>query len=112
MKVPRGSMQIGLGSWLTPSGEILVDPIIVERSSTPYCDCNAEMKRKAARRGGGTLGYTKRDDGVWVRPCCMRRERAAWEKWGDSPVPGDYLQMKEAARKGATPLRKPRKKRK
>lgn len=41
----------------------------------PYCDCE--------RKGHG---FTKRDDGAWVRPCCMRRERAAWEKHGDGPM--------------------------
>lgn len=41
----------------------------------PWCDC-----RKVA------FGFKQRHDGTWVRPCCMRRERAAYERLGDGPV--------------------------
>jgi len=47
----------------------------------PWCDCE---KRKG-------FGYRKRDDGAWVRPCCMRRERAAFERLGDGPMEHDPL---------------------
>jgi len=58
------------------------DGTLVSRKA--YCDC--------AKKG---FGYTKRRDGAWVRPCCMRREKAAWEKWGDGPTPDDLLAQKE-----------------
>ena len=41
----------------------------------PFCDCTKVG-----------FGFTQRDDGVWVRPCCMRRERAAYDRLGDGPV--------------------------
>lgn len=41
----------------------------------PWCDC---------KKVG--FGFKQRHDGTWVRPCCMRRERAAYERLGGGPV--------------------------
>ena len=60
----------------------------VEIPLTPWCDC--------PKVG---FGFTKRDDGVWVRPCCMRREKGAWLKFHEKPVPHDYLVTKEREKK-------------
>jgi hypothetical protein len=46
----------------------------------PWCDC------KKVR-----FGFTRRDDGAWVRPCCMRRTKESWEKFGDEPIHHDPL---------------------
>lgn len=49
----------------------------------PYCDCTKVR-----------MGFTKRDDGAWVRPCCMRRTKEAWEKFGDEPLSHNPLTCK------------------
>ena len=41
---------------------------------TPYCDC--------VKQGHG---FTKREDGGWVRPCCMRPTRQAYERLNRAP---------------------------
>ena len=41
-----------------------------------YCTCGSKKGH----------GFTKRDDGVWVRPCCMKRDREMWMKHGDRPL--------------------------
>jgi hypothetical protein len=53
----------------------------------PWCDC-----KKIGH------GFTKRSDGVWVRPCCNRRPKDTWLKWHDDPIPPDYLTGKEQAK--------------
>lgn len=60
-----------LKQWFIRDGQVYLN--VVKR--TPWCDC---------RKKGH--GFTKRDDGAWVRPCCMRREKAAWLKWQDNPA--------------------------
>ena len=50
--------------------------IVVGVPAAPYCDC----ERPA------WAGLTRRSDGVWVRPCCMRRPKEMYEKYGDGPV--------------------------
>lgn len=69
-------------------GASLVGGVPVRRS--PWCDCE--------KKGHG---YTKRSDGAWVRPCCMRREKAAFLKFGDHPVPtpGSESEPKQGRRK-------------
>lgn len=41
----------------------------------PYCDCQPME-----------MGFTKRDDGAWVKPCCMRRTKDMFEKYGDKAI--------------------------
>lgn len=41
----------------------------------PYCACKHPK-----------TGYTRRADGVWVKPCCGRRERFMWLAHGDAPI--------------------------
>lgn len=41
----------------------------------PFCDCDHPA-----------MGFTKRYDGAWVRPCCMRRTQQAYAKHGDGPI--------------------------
>lgn len=53
----------------------LFDGTRVKVPATPYCDC--------VRQGHG---FVKRDDGVWVRPCCMRRAKEAYLRHGDKPL--------------------------
>jgi hypothetical protein len=45
----------------------------------PYCTCEQPVWK----------GQTRRDDGVWVRACCMRRTKHMFEKFGDEPVPAN-----------------------
>lgn len=62
----------------------------------PYCDCLRPAH-----------GYRKRDDGAWVRPCCMRRERQAFERIGDGPVehnPATCQWCREAEHNRADPV--------
>lgn len=42
--------------------------------AAPWCDCD-----------NIGVGFTKRDDGCWVRPCCMRRTQQVWIEHGDTP---------------------------
>lgn len=44
----------------------------------PYCTC----------KHPGT-GFTRRADGVWVKPCCGRRQKAMWLTHGDHPIESD-----------------------
>lgn len=41
----------------------------------PWCDCERP-----------TIGFTKRSDNVWVKPCCMRVTQTVWDKQGAKPV--------------------------
>lgn len=53
----------------------------------PWCDCTRKRQVQVlGARQAMTVGYTRRDDGAYVRPCCMRRDRLSWEKHGDKPV--------------------------
>lgn len=54
----------------------LVGGIMVTVPASPYCDCEKPT----------WSGFTKRDDGVWVRPCCMRRTKVMYDKHGDEPL--------------------------
>ncbi len=47
-----------------------------------WCDCSRPE-----------MGFVKRDDGAWVKPCCRRRTFATWMKWGNGPVPPDPEQI-------------------
>lgn len=85
--VGPGIVELSPGHWI-------VDGVDLE--AVPYCDCTPEDRRLYMKSNRGLLGYTKRDDGVWVRPCCMRQEREAWEKRHDQPIPADYITKKEA----------------
>ena len=62
--------------------------VLIPVAATPWCDCSP--------RG---FGFRKRDDGCWVRPCCNRRERYMWERYGDEPI---TFAAVNAARTGAT----------
>lgn len=41
----------------------------------PYCTCKHPKS-----------GFTKRADGVWVKPCCGRRQKSMWLLHGDTPI--------------------------
>lgn len=47
----------------------IIGGISFEVPAKPYCDCYQQA-----------IGFSKRDDGVWVRPCCRRPAKQAYEK--------------------------------
>lgn len=56
---------------------LTIDGLAIEAPAKPWCDCLHPT----------WSGSTKRADGIWVRPCCMRRTREMYDRFGDQPVP-------------------------
>jgi hypothetical protein len=56
--------------------QITVAGLTVTVEALPWCDCTPAV-----------MGFTKRSDGCWVKPCCMRRTHQMWVEYGDNPVP-------------------------
>lgn len=54
-----------------------VGGIVIEVPAKPWCDCVNPVWK----------GLTRRDDGIWVRACCMRRTQHMYERYQDDPVP-------------------------
>ena len=48
----------------------VIDGVEYAFAAKPYCDCEKPVWK----------GFTKRGDGVWVRPCCMRPTKSSHEK--------------------------------
>jgi len=59
---------------------IMIDGRLLKQR--PWCDCAKPVWR----------GFTRRSDGVWVRPCCMRQTETSWKKWRDQPIPHDHYE--------------------
>jgi hypothetical protein len=58
--------------------ELMVGGFVIEVPAKPYCDCVRPVWK----------GFTRRNDGRWVRPCCMRPTKQSVEKFGPTgPVP-------------------------
>jgi hypothetical protein len=55
--------------------------VVYKKFTVGWCDCEKPA-----------VGFTRRDDGCWVRPCCMRRSKQVFDLFGDNPVPADYAQ--------------------
>lgn len=57
-------------------GRVKTTVVIIEvPDETPYCDC-----------AHPAMGFTKRYDGVWVRPCCHRPSKDYYDRHGDEPI--------------------------
>lgn len=57
---------------------LVVGGLLIRGPAAPYCDCTHPA-----------MGFTKRHDGAWVRPCCMRRTQQMFDKFGDGPIPAN-----------------------
>ncbi len=66
----------GIGQRPVFRSEVIAGVLYEHLPARQYCDCLKPER-----------GFIKREDGAWVRPCCLRRAKASFDKFGDGPVP-------------------------
>jgi hypothetical protein len=57
--------------------QFMLGGIVIGTPAAPWCDCEKPEWN----------GLTRREDGIWVRACCMRRTKHMFDLYGDDPVP-------------------------